>query len=396
MTTKSLPARTLRGSDIATLVPLLNDQRAHTIDLSMAIGDIEFVGGNLALSGRAQELTNDGFFEVNGLYRPVPSVDNQLDSALGIPAKYIRRLREENVGLLDTNLNELVRMAKDADPTRKQLVRLLWGEDEAFPGSTGVLRAFLSNAYAIQDNLDTVMAVLAGLDAAGLDFEAIKQVDLSNDRLYMTVVSQSVATKATELLKGYRDPRTGTSSREVGDIVRAGMIFSNSEVGSGSFSISPFIEVLVCKNGMVQKKDVIARRHVGGRLPEGEIKWSDDTRRKANDFVSAQVRDATEQFLSLEYVDTKIAEMEADAGIELSKPMETIEVVSKELGFTKDEQELLFAKFTAGGVSTSGGILHAVTAAAQDIESVERSFEFGAMGVDAMKVARRHAERISA
>lgn len=394
--TRSLPPRTLRHTDLQTLVPVLEDLRAHAIDVVVPVRDIRFAGGNLDVSGHAMVVTDEGFYDVNGLYRPVASVDGQLDSITGMPAKYIRKLREENVGLLDTNLNTLFEMIAAANPNQKQLVRMLWGEDPASPGFSGAVRAILSNGYRIQDNLDTVMAILSGLHAAGLGIESIKSIDLSNDRLYLSVESPAVATKATELLKGYRDPRTGTTSREVGDIVSAGMVISNGEIGNGTFSITPVIWALVCTNGMVQKTDVMARRHVGGRLEEGLIDWSDDTRRKANDFVSAQVRDATAKFLSTSYVDEAIARMEVDAGFELSKPAETIEVVGKELGFTIAERESILGKFIQGGSTTSGAVMHAVTAAVQDFENPERAFEVGALGIDAMKAARRHQQRISA
>lgn len=388
----TLPQRTLRNTDVATLVPVLRDQRAHAIDLVVPTGALQFEGGNLVLKGHAQELTDNGFYDVNGLYVPVSSVDSQLDSILDIPAKYIRKLRTENVGLLDRNLNELARMIAELNPNQKQLVRLLWGENPAMPGSTGVIRAILSNGYRIQDNLDTVMAVLSGLSEAGLGIEAIKSVDLSNDRLYLAVEAPQVAVAATALLDGYRDNRTNTFSKDVGDIVSAGAIFSNSEVGSGSFSITPVIWALVCTNGMVQKVDVMARRHVGGRLEEGRIDWSDDTRIKANAFISAQVRDATQKFLSVDYVEEAVRRMEADAGVRISKPNETIERVSKAMGYTQAEQESILANFIEGAQLTSGGVMQAVTRTVQDIEDVDRAYEIGATGVEAMKVAKAFAE----
>jgi hypothetical protein len=386
--TRALPARTLPKTDIGTLMAALQDQRAHAIDLVVPVGDLEFEGGNFVISGREAKLTDNGFYEVNGLYRPVPSVDNQLDSVLDIPVKYVRKLRGENPGLLDTNLNSLAGMLADKNPDQKQLLRLLWGESPDFPGSTGVVRALLSNGYRIQDNLDTVLAVLKGLGEAGLNWEAIKQVDLSNDRLYMWVESKEIAIKATQLLDGYRDPRTGTTSREVGDIVSAGMVIQNGEIGNGQFSVTPVITALACKNGMTQKVDVMARRHVGSRMDAGEIEYSDDTRIKINAAMAAQVRDVTKKFLSTDYVDTAIRRMEADAGVEISNPAKTVELVAKELSFTQAEQEQILAAFYKGGRETSDGVMHAVTYVAQDAD-IDRGYELMAAGVDAMKVAKR-------
>jgi hypothetical protein len=136
----------------------------------------------------------------------------------------------------------------------------------------------------------------------------------------------------------------------------------------------------------------MARRHVGGRLEEGRIDWSDDTRIKANQFIAAQVRDATKNFLSVDYVETAVRRMEADAGVRISKPNETIERVAKQLGYTVAEQEAILANFIEGAQLTSGGVMQAVTRTVQDIDDVDRAFALGATGVDAMKVAKAFAE----
>lgn len=391
--TRELPARTVPRSDLNTVYNVLKDQRAHTFDIVTPVGDLEFEGGNLVISGREAKVTDSGVYDINGLYAPVPSVDNQLDTVLDIPAKYIRKLRAENLGLLDVNLNTLAGMAAAKNPNQKQLVRMLWGESPDLPGSTGIVRAILSNGYRIQDNLDTLMAVLQGLQTAGLDYSAIKRVDLSNDKLYLYVVAPKISVTATALLDGYRAP-DGTTSRQVGDIVSAGMIVKNGEIGNSGFSVTPVIEVLACTNGMVQTVDVVSRRHVGGRLDEGVIDWSDDTRIKVNASIAAQVRDLTAQFLNKDYVEAAIARMEVDAGFELSKPAETIEVVAKALSYTVDEQEAILGAFIKGGQLTSGGVMQAVTAYAQTVEDIDRSYDLGATGVRAMEVARRHAESL--
>jgi len=65
---------------------------------------------------------------------------------LGIPAGYLRRMREQQPALLDANINTWLSEA----PQRRFLVRTLRGED----GGPGIARAFLSDSYRIVDNLD--------------------------------------------------------------------------------------------------------------------------------------------------------------------------------------------------------------------------------------------------
>ena len=59
-----------------------------------------------------------------------------------------------------------------------------------------------------------------------------------------------------------------------GDIVQAGVIISNSEVGLGSVSIQPLIYRLVCSNGMVVNEAAARRNHVGRVTDSGEISAS--------------------------------------------------------------------------------------------------------------------------
>lgn len=58
-----------------------------------------------------------------------------------------------------------------------------------------------------------------------------------------------------------------------GDIVQAGVIISNSEVGLGSVSIQPLIYRLVCSNGMVVNEAAARRNHVG-RVTDSEENFS--------------------------------------------------------------------------------------------------------------------------
>lgn len=385
-----LPELEARGYDVQQILGVLNDQQAHKIDLVVPLPKIAFLGGNLVIEGREPELTEDGFFDVNGLYRPIGGVHSQVSSILDIPKKYMDKLITEDINLLDHNLNELVKLATTKRPDQKQLVRLLWGEDQNFPGSAGVFRALLSDRYAIYDNLDTLLAVLDGLRSAGLGIEHIKSIDLSHNRLYLSVRATEINALAPELLKGYRSPFSGASGTE-NPVVDAGVEFSNSEVGGGAFQIRPVIWVQVCSNGLVQKRDALRKVHLGGRLEEGTINWSAQTRDAANRLVREQVKDATESFLTPEYVQAAVDRMTEEAGVELAKPEEVIKQVSRELVYTQAEQDTILSHFIKGGQITSGGLLQAVSSAAQTITDVDRAHEFLGTAVDAMKVAARIA-----
>ena len=48
-----------------------------------------------------------------------------------------------------------------------------------------------------------------------------------------------------------------------GDIVRAGVVISNSEVGLGAVSVRPLVYRLVCTNGMIVNDFGERKAHVG-------------------------------------------------------------------------------------------------------------------------------------
>jgi len=52
----------------------------------------------------------------------------------------------------------------------------------------------------------------------------------------------------------------------VGDVVQAGLVISNSEIGLGSLRVEPLVFQLVCKNGLISKDYTQKKYHIGGRL----------------------------------------------------------------------------------------------------------------------------------
>ena len=379
------PERTLRGGDIEKIVTLLRQQERHKVDVVVSTNLLRSYQGNIEVNGLEPVLTDTGVLDISGSYRPVGPVDTQMSKILDIPVRYIRKLREEIPTLLDTNINELASRAEG-----KILLRLLWGSDPNFPESSGVVRALLSDRYRALDNLDTLMSVLDGMHEAGLGPESIQSVDLSDNSLYLRVNAPGVEVAARKLMAGYRSPFTGQTGEDM-PLVRAGIEVTNSEVGSGAFNVKPVAFFLACKNGFTIEADKFRRVHLGGRLEEGQIKWSDATKEAANVYVKRQVADAVSTFLSKDYLEKVVADMEKDAFVELEKPEKVIEAVGRQLVYSKSEQEGILSHFIKGGQLTSGGIGQAITSFSQTIEDVDRMHEFNSTAIAAMKLATKIA-----
>jgi hypothetical protein len=387
-TLPAVPARTLRNANVGDLITLLEQQHRQKVDVVMPVSDVRFTSGNLVISDQAPDINDEGVTDFNGTYRMTDRSDSQLGDVLDIPTRYVRKLRAQHVELMDTNVNELARVH---DPAKKVLVRMLSGSDPMYPGTHGIVRAVLSDRYGIRDNLDTVLALLDGMRAAGLGAQHIRGADLSDERLYLRVTAPELEVVAPKLLEGYRSPWAGTAhggeAANTLPVVYAGMLVTNSETGGGALAITPELRIRICDNGLIINADAMRKIHLGKKLDDGKVNWSADTIDAANDLIKKQVRDAVASFMNVDYVKTVIEKLEETSGTPLTAPADVIEVVAKKLSYSQDEQRGILDHFIKGGQMTAGGVMQAVTSYAQLIADVDRSNEFAATGVDAMLVA---------
>ncbi|WP_236726503.1 DUF932 domain-containing protein [Streptomyces sp. NBRC 110465] len=370
-------ASNARNADLPDLAQILKRQQEAKIDMVAPASALTFQGGNLNVQGLSPILTDTGVTIADGTYRPTTVADEGIASKLGIPLAYLRRMRAEKVDLYDANVMGWLA----EDPSRKFLLRGFTGSQ----GGEGVLRAFLSDSYKMIDNFDVLLAALSGVKASGHDVR-ITGCDLTERRMIVRVESEHIKVLAPALLRGYRSPFTGQTGDEL-PIVSAGFVIANSEVGAGAFTITPRITVKVCENGMTIQKDALRAVHLGAKLDEGVIRWSGDTETKNLELITAQARDAVATFLDREYVETKLAQIEKEAGRPITDPVKTIEVVSKKLKFTDGLRESILTHFIQGGQTTAGGLMQAITATAQTLDDADAAFELEGQALTAMSLA---------
>ncbi len=300
---------------------------------------------------------------------------------LGIPTAYLRRLRAEHLNLYDANVNGWL----ERQPDRQLLVRTLRGPDT---GQDGIARAVLSGRYRFVDNLDVLLAVLDGIRTAGADVQVLK-CDLTERRMYVQIASQSVAARAETLLNGYVSPFTGARGAD-NPTVFAGFVLANSETGHGSFSIAPRLVAQVCSNGYTITKDAMREVHLGGQLGEGVIHWSADTQRAAVDLIAKQATDATATFLTTDYLTRNLGVLEARSGTRIEDARGTIRYLSSQLRFTEDQQNSILDHYLGAGQRTAGGILQAVTSAAQLQDDADAAYDMERLALRAMALGASH------
>lgn len=135
-------------------------------------------------------------------------------------------------------------------------------------------RAFLSDRFRVLDNYDLLQAI----------YPIIKE-------LKGTLVIESCAITETHFYFKLRYPlirgKLGTikqNGAEVDDIVEAGVIITNSEVGEGSIRVQPFLNRLVCKNGatVTVMQSGKMKAHIGRKLAQ-----TDDPQVQTNEQIFA-------------------------------------------------------------------------------------------------------------
>jgi len=90
---------------LADLAGLLRDQQARAVDIVAPATAIRARHGQLRIECTHPVLGADGVTTTAGSYTPTQVCDQGLADKLGIPAGYLRQLREHRPGLYDANVN---------------------------------------------------------------------------------------------------------------------------------------------------------------------------------------------------------------------------------------------------------------------------------------------------
>ena len=285
-------------------------------------------------------------------YFPVTDhAHSQIAGHLKIPKGYYDRLRS-TPELLNRNVNHWLSQREG----EKRLVRTLDGN----------ARALLSERYRPFDNYQVALNSLEALKAADC---RVASCEVTSRRFYLKAVSNRIETEVKK-----------------GDVVQAGVVISNSEVGSGSLRVEPLIYSLICDNGMISADSSYRRPHIGSALTSknsGAIEFfTDETREASDQVVFLQVRDivaATMTDTGFEQLVERFAasqekRLEADA-------FETVELLRKNESLAESEGKGILASLLRGEDSdTLFGLVNAVTDYSKKVESYDRATELERLG----------------
>lgn len=284
----------------------------------------------------------------HGSFPILPLAHRQIATHTGIPAQYYDRMQAEAPELLASNVNTWF----NKNPSNR-MVRTLGGD----------MRAFLSDRYQRIENEEIAEAALPVLFDHDLPNVKVVSCEVTERRLYIHAVVPTI---------------TGEVKR--GDVVEAGVIISNSEVGLGSVSVSGLIWRLVCLNGM-KTSDAYRRNHVGRKVEDNEALWADDTRKADDRAVLLKVRDMVRAAVDETNFRVQLSKLQALTEGKISGPPErAIEVLARKVGATDGERGGILRSLIEGGDLTRWGIVNAITHQAHGVESYDRAVEFETMG----------------
>jgi hypothetical protein len=233
------------------------------------------------------------------------------------------------------------------------------------------IRAVLSDKYKPMEDYDVAEIMLPHLHANANRFR-VKSANLTERRFYLQFVD-------TELEAEIQVTRNG---RRLGEVVEGGFMVSNSEIGEGAFTMSAYINVLSCLNGMV--RDASMRKvHLGKKLGNGHIEiYSDETRRKEVDLFRSQVKDALNYGFDRDAFRAEVAQFQlaADNTFKPSEAEKKIKDVTDKFSLTKaDGKSILDNLFSAGDFS-QWGLAQAVTAMVHNIDDADLAIDLEKIG----------------
>tara|TARA_R100000655_G_scaffold43459_1_gene79741 strand:- start:1293 stop:2342 length:1050 start_codon:yes stop_codon:yes gene_type:complete len=220
-----------KGHDVKQVVQQINKDVKSKKDYIVTLNALEVTTSN-------NTYPNLEFTDAPDQYSLTDHSMNQLCGKLEIGTQYLRKCLPVSQELVAHNLNFWIKNTK----SKELMVRTIERDSDELPN---IARAVCSNRYKRIDNDVVVTHSLNKLMDLGLD---IKYVNYDRDTLNVTAVNPKVEGEVSE-----------------GDVVQSGVTITNSEIGSGSLMIQPFIYRLVCTNGMVAPRylNKFYSKHVG-------------------------------------------------------------------------------------------------------------------------------------
>lgn len=320
------------ASEVTRQKQVKQDFIADTRNMSVIVGSEEFT-----------LQTEAGDYAVND------HASKQIATRLEIPSRHFERLKTRHPDLLENTVNTLF--------TREPQSRMIRTLD-------GNARAFLSNRYKRLDNYEILSTALETL--GNMDTEmTVASCEVTDTRMYLKAVFPRMEGEV-----------------KVGDAVQSGLQITNSEVGNGSVNIVPFINRLVCLNGMTSatKGNSYSRTHLGAKQSD-TLHYQQDTLDADTRAILLTMRDHIAAVSSPEAFQQILEQMQQTTANRITgNPAKAVEMLGDTLKLTEQEQGNVLTSLIEGADLSQWGLLNAVTDASKKAGDYTRASDMEALG----------------
>lgn len=266
----------------------------------------------------------------------------QIAANLSIPYGYYQKLQADSPALLDNNINTFFKRNPE-----KRLIRIL----------NNNVRAFLSDSYHFIDNLDLVNIIIPAIKEMKY---SIISADITPYHLYIKVINKKIPAKLNN-----------------GDIIQAGFVVSNSEVGLGCLKIEPLIFCSNTKNIFIYNQAVQSIRHRGQKLDS----VPSSINQASMDRISDMIRNAIDQNSFLHIVN----QLQLTFDMQLSNPNQSINVLNQ-LQITQREKANISHQLVISDDLSLYGLLNAISASTKT-STYERATELERIAGEAISLS---------
>lgn len=291
---------------------------------------------------------------------------NQIGERVGIPAKYYDRMRSDAPELLARNVNHWFQ----AKPENR-LVRLLDGK----------ARAFLSESYRPLDNHDLADVAINTLVKKQAGVEVVS-TEVTESRLYIKAVTPRI-----------------TGEVRPGDVLQAGIVITNSEVGMGALKIEQMIFRLICSNGAIAG-DTFRRAHIGRKsgleIEEARQYFANETRQADDTAFWMKVRDVIAGSFDPQLFEETLAKHREAAGRKLiAEPEKVVEATAVKFGLTESDRSGILRHLFKDDDMTQYGLHNAVTRYSQDVKNYDHATDLERLGGRIIELPKTDWQKIA-
>jgi hypothetical protein len=304
-----------------------------------------------------------------------PIMHSQLSDKLGIPKKYYDRMATEAPALLAENVNVWLGSATDTKGRpAKNMVRTL----------DGTARAFLSQKYNCLDNAQLAEAALPAIMESGATVESC---EITERKMYLKCVRSNMEPVVIWPEGTPEHAKVLGQGHIFGThILRPGISIGTSEVGQGKVFASPLLHESGCSNLTVMSEDTMSKVHLGRAQgsADGVISeiFSDDTKRKQDAVLYAEIADLTRAALDGQFFLKYVESVKVSLGLKIATDdlAAVVDVTAEKFDLSDGERDSVLRHLIEGRELNAYGLSAAVTRASADVDDYDRASDLEKIG----------------